>query len=167
MRRVFASLTRGQVALLAVLFAGDIAILLVGFILVRGAAPAGASGTLSSTTCQATAAQLLATHGLAGTSRLDSPSVLRLELTGQDISGQVLPQPSDAAWDAMAAALALPDSGCGPYHLLRVDIPDPNEQPGNRLLVEVNWLDLRAWGRGELDDGELAARLKATSYVRP
>jgi len=35
------------------------------------------------------------------------------------------------------------------------------------LLVEVSWIDLHAWGKRELDDGELAARVKAISYAQP
>jgi hypothetical protein len=50
---------------------------------------------------------------------------------------------------------------------VRVDVPNPNSQSGGRLLVEVSWIDLRAWGERELDDGELAARVKAFSYTQP
>ncbi len=167
MKRVFAGLNRRQVVTLAVLLLADVALLLGGFWVVRGATPAGAATAVPSVSCQAFGAQLLAWRNLAGTVRLDSDGVLRFELTGLDTSGKPLPRASETAWDAMASALALPEGGCGPYRLLRVDVPDPDEQPGRRMLVEVSWIDLRAWGRGELDDGELAARLKATTYVRP
>ncbi len=167
MRRLLAGLTRRQIATLGALFAGDVALLLLGFFVVRGAPPAGAAVSAPPVSCQAFGAQLLAWRNLAGTARLDSDGILRFELSGQDMSGRPLPRGSEAAWDAMAAALSLPDGGCGPYRLLRVDVPAPGEQPGSRLLVEVGWIDLRAWGKGELDDGELAARLRATSYVRP
>jgi hypothetical protein len=167
MRQAFASFTRRQIILLAVLFAGDVALLLAGFMVVRGTTPVGAATSVSPVSCQATGAQLLLWHNLAGTSRLDADGALRFELSGRDASGLPLPRASDAAWDALTAALALPDAGCGPYRLVRVDVPDPNGQPGSRLLVEVSWIDLRAWGKGELDDGELAARVKATSYVLP
>ncbi len=167
MRRPFASLTRRQIITLAVLFASDVALLLTGFVVVRGTAPAGAATFTPPANCQAIGAQLLASHNLAGTARLDADGGLRFELSGRDISGRLLSRASEVAWDALPLALALPDAGCGPYQMLRVDVPDPSGQPGGRLLVEVSWIDLRAWGKGELDDGELSARLRATSYVHP
>lgn len=166
MRRTL-NFSRRQIIALVALFAGDVALLLVGWLIVRGTAPAGAATAASPASCQATGAQLLVRHNLAGASRLDAGGVLHFELSGQDASGFPLPRASDAAWDALAAALALPDAGCGPYRLVRVDVPDPSGQPGSRLLVQVDWIDLRAWGKGELDDGELAARVQATSYLLP
>jgi hypothetical protein len=167
MRGALRGLTRRQAILLAVLFAGNVAVLLVGFMIVRGTVPAGAAMSVPIKNCQATGAQLLLQHNLAGTSRLDADGALRFELSGRDASGLPLQRTTDAAWDALAASLSLPEAGCGPYPLVRVDVPDPSGQPGSHLLVEVSWIDLRAWGKGELDDGELAARVKATSYVVP
>ena len=174
MRRT-SGLSRRQKIFLAALFAGDMALLLAGFLIVRGAprllqsvgAAAPAPFGLSQTSCQAVGAQMLARHNLAGATRLDPDGALRFELSGQDAAGRLLPRASEAAWDALAAALAVPDAGCGPYPTMRVDVPDPNGPPGGRLLVQVNWIDLRAWGKGELDDGELASRVTATTYVHP
>jgi hypothetical protein len=170
MRRTL-GLSRRQKIFLAVLFAGDMALLLAGFLIVRGAPSVGAAAPvpsgLSQKSCQAIGAQLLAQHNLAGATRLDPDGTLRFELSGQDATGRLLPRASEAAWDALAAALAMPDAGCGPYPTMRVDVPDPNGPPGGRLLVQVNWIDLRAWGKGELDDGELASRVTATAYVHP
>jgi hypothetical protein len=170
MRRTL-GLSRRQKIFLAVLFAGDMALLLAGFLIVRGAPSVGAAApapsALTQTNCQAIGAQLLAQHNLAGVARLDPDGSLRFELSGQDASGHLLPRASEAAWDALAAALAVPDAGCGPYPMMRVDVPDPNGPPGGRLLVQVDWIDLRAWGKGELDDGELASRVTATTYVHP
>ena len=169
--RQAAGLSRRQKIFLAALFAGDMALLLAGFLIVRGAPAVGAAALapfgLSQTNCQAIGAQLLAQHNLAGATRLDPDGALRFELSGQDATGRLLPRASEAAWDALAAALAVPDAGCGPYPTMRVDVPDPNGPPGGRLLVQVNWIDLRAWGKGELDDGELASRVMATTYVHP
>ena len=167
MRRVFASLTRKQIITLVALFAGDVALLLIGFMIVRGTAPVGAATSTPPANCQAIGAELLAVHNLAGAARLDADGGLRFELSGRDAAGLLLPRASEVAWDALPLALALPDAGCGPYPTVRVDVPDPSGQPGGRLLVEVNWIDLRAWGKGELDDGELAARVKTVSYVHP
>ena len=167
MKRALASLTRRQIITLAVLFAGDVTLLLAGFMIVRGTAPAGAATSVPVVNCQAIGAQLLASRNLAGTARLDADGGLRFELSGRDIAGRLLPRAAEVAWDAFPLALALPGAGCGPYPMARVDVPDPNGQPGARLLVEVNWFDLRAWGKGELEDGELSARLKTISYVHP
>jgi hypothetical protein len=167
MRRALDSLTRRQIATLAALFAGDVALLLAGFMIVRGAAPVGAATFTPPANCQAIGAELLAKHNLAGAARLDADGGLRFELSGHDASGGLLSRASEVAWDALPLALALPDAGCGPYPVARVDVPDPRGQSGARLLVEVSWIDLRAWGKGELDDGELAARLKTASYVHP
>jgi hypothetical protein len=122
---------------------------------------------MSQASCQVLGAQHLAVRNLAGVARLDADGALRFELSGQDIAGSPLSRASEAAWEALAAAVGLSEMGCGPYRVVRVDVPDPSGQPGARLLVEVNWIDLRAWGKGELDDGELAAHSTATSYLRP
>ena len=167
MRRVLASLTRKQIITLVALFAGDVALLLIGFMIVRGTAPVGAATSTPTVNCQAIGAELLAAHSLAGAARLDSDGGLRFELSGHDISGRLWPRASEVAWDALPLALALPEAGCGPYPVARVDVPDSGGQPGARLLVEVSWVDLRAWGKGELNDGELAARVKTASYVQP
>jgi hypothetical protein len=168
MRRLFASLSRRQIMVLAALFAADAAALVAGWMIVREPAPASAVlSTPGQASCQAIGAQLLAGRNLAGTARLDADGALRLELSGADASGHPLPQASEAAWDALAVAPTLPSVGCGPFPSVRVDVPDPSGQPGGRLLVEVSWIDLRAWGQHELDDGELAARIKAFSYAQP
>lgn len=167
MRRAFANLTRRQIITLAALFTADMALLLAGFIIVRGTAPVGAATSTPPANCQAIGAELLAARNLAGTARLDADGGLRFELSGRDAAGRLLPRASEAAWDALPLALALPDAGCGPYPVARVDVPDPGGKAGARLLVEVKWVDLRAWGKGELDDGELATRLYTTSYVHP
>jgi hypothetical protein len=168
MRKIFASLTRRQVWLLAVLFGADVALLAVGFMLVREPAPVSAIPTgPSQASCQSIGAQLLAGRGLAGAARLDADGALRFELSGTDVSGSSWPRASEVAWDALAVAPALPEAGCGPYPSVRVDVPDPAGQAGSRLLVELSWIDLRAWARRELDDGELAARIKTFSYAQP
>jgi hypothetical protein len=168
MRKIFAGLTRRQVLLLAVLFVADVALLAVGFMIVREPAPVSAiPSSPSQASCQSIGAQLLAGRGLAGTARLDADGALRFELSGTDVSGSPLPRASEVAWDALAVAQALPDAGCGPYPSVRVDVPDPAGQAGGRLLVELSWIDLRAWARRELDDGELAARVKTFSYAQP
>jgi hypothetical protein len=168
MRRTLAGLTRRQIIVLAVLCVADVTLLAVGFLIVREPAPATAvPSSPSQASCPSIGAQLLAGHHLAGTARQDADGALRFELSGSDASEQSVPRASEVAWDALAVVPALLDAGCGPYPSVRVDVPDPGGQPGGRLLVEVNWLDLRAWIRRELDDGELATRVKVFSYANP
>jgi len=165
MLRVFKLLSRRQLITLAVLFVADAALLAAGYMIVRQPAPSvAATRVVSQASCQVMGAERLTERNLAGVARLDADGSLRFELSGQDASGHTLPRAAEAAWDALAAAVTLPQMGCGPYPFVRVDVPDPNGQPGARLLVEVNWIDLRAWGQRELDDGELAARSKAAIY---
>jgi hypothetical protein len=169
MIKALARLSRRQLVTLAVLFCGDVAALAAGFMLVtRQPAPAReAVAEVDQASCQALSAEQLAVHHLAGTTRLEADGSLRFELTGQDTAGRELPRPSDAAWDVLsAAAVALPPAGCGPYPFVRVEVPDSSGPPGTLLLVEVNGIDLRAWGERELDDGELSARARASIYVR-
>ena len=169
MIKALACLSRRQLVTLAMLFFGDVAILAAGFILVTSQhAPSQETvSEIDQASCQALSAEQLAAHNLAGTTRLEADGSLRFELTGQDTAGQELPRPSEAAWDVlMAAAVALPQAGCGPYPFVRVQVPDSSGPPGTVLLVEVNGIDLRAWGEHELDDGELSARSRALTFVR-
>src|SRR5512136_2561568 len=152
MIRALARLSRRQLVALAVLFCGDVAVLAAGFLLVtRQPAPAQEPvSEVNQASCQALSAEQLAAHHLAGTTRLEADGSLRFELTGQDTAGRALPRPSDAAWDVLsAAAVALPRAGCGPYRFVRVQVPDSSEA-SVALLVEVNGIDLRAWGEHEL-----------------
>jgi len=168
MRRTFLALSRRQVLVLAVLFVGDVAVLAAGFLIVRQPAPIEPPvPVISAASCQALAAEKLAALNLAGVARLDPDGAVRLELSGRDLSGDTLPRAVEATWEALAAAAALAEAECGPYYSVRVDVPDWGGPPGAHLLVEVNWIDLRAWGERELDDGELAVRSNMTTYTRP
>lgn len=168
MIKALARLSRRQLVALAMLFAGDVAVLAAGLMMVTRQ-PAPVQETVSEVdqaSCQALGAEQLAAHNLAGTTRLDADGSLRFELSGQDTAGRELPRPSEAAWDVLAAAVALPQAGCGPYPFVRVQAPDSSGPPGTLLLVQVNGIDLRAWGEHELDDGELSARSRAWTTVR-
>jgi hypothetical protein len=168
MRKAFTSLSRRQALVLTVLFLGDVAVLAAGFLIVRQPAPIEPPvPVISAASCQALAAEKLAALNLAGVAQLDPDGAVRLELSGRDLSGDTLPRAIEGVWEALAAAAALAEADCGPYRSVRVDVPDWNGPPGAHLLVEVNWIDLRAWGERELDDGELAARSNMTTYILP
>jgi hypothetical protein len=183
MIRTVARLSRLQRLILAALLLGDIAVLGAGFFVVTNQpAPvetvasadvpdtvtpdAGAPKAVDLASCQALGAEQLAARNLAGTTRLDADGSLRFELTGQDTAGRALDRPSEAAWDVLAAAVALPQAGCGPYPFVRVQVLESGGAPDTLLLVEVNGIDLRAWGERELDDGELATRAQVSILNR-
>lgn len=168
MRQAFTSLSRRQIMVLSLLLVGDVAVLAAGFLIVRQPGPAQAPVVaISKASCQALAAEQLSARNLAGVTRVDAQDSLQIELSGRTLSGDALPRAIEATWDALAAAAAIVKIGCGPFRSARVDVPDASGPPGARLAVEVNWIDLRAWGQRELDDGELAVRSNMTTYVLP
>ncbi|MBN1890580.1 MAG: hypothetical protein JW850_21480 [Thermoflexales bacterium] len=162
-------LTRRQKSVLSVLGVANLAVLALVFIVLRASttdlSPPPQPDLRS--TCGSLAARLLAQRHIAGSASIDSDNVLHLRLTGLDIGGQPFSQPSDVAWDALAAAVSLPQQGCGPYPRVQVDVPVENDPATIRLLVSVNWLDLHAWGYGELDDEQLAERAESSLYAQP
>ncbi len=167
MKRFFKTLTRRQKVALAGMAAANILTLILALMVVRGARSATAF-VPSAPDCGEMAALLLARQDMAGSAAIGAGSTLRLTLTGLDVQGQPLPQATDAAWEALSAMLALPQLGCGPFEFIQVDLPAPEGHfPGTRLVVRADWMDWRAWGYGELDDGALAARLQTTLYTPP
>lgn len=179
MKRTLRALTRRQKIILAGMAIANVAALTLVFLILRSSLAAPAALAVPTPDCASLAAHLLARHNLAGTASIDpgQPHVLRLYLTGLDTAGQPLPQATDMAWDALAAVLGLPRLGCGSYSLVQVDVPlgyhdaAPSDSgpasTSTRLLVSADWIDLRAWGYGELDDGALAQRLQTTLYTQP
>lgn len=175
MKQPLSQLTRRQkIALISLAAANVVALALAWIVLSRGAAATDAP--VPAPDCGAIAAHLLAAQNLAGSANVGTDNVLHLYLTGLDVTGQALPRATDLAWDALAAMLGLPRVGCGPYTLVQVDIPAPEAVPfdpggggvrPNRMLVSVDWIELWAWGYGELDDGALAGRLQTTLYAQP
>ena len=163
-------LTRRQKIILAALAIANIAVIVAAAAVLPSAmrSAANAPGPDPRETCSSIAAILLARRGIAGTASIGPDNILRLHLTGPGASERRLAQASDIAWDALVALVALPQAGCGPYPRIEVDVPAPDgETPAARLLVSVDWIDLRAWSYGELDDGALAARLQTTLYTEP
>lgn len=160
-------LTRRQKITLGVLAVANLAILaMVSSVLRAGTAdlPLAPQPDWRGT-CGSAAARLLAQRHIAGSASIDTDDVLHLHLTGLDMLGQPLSQPTDVAWDALTAAAALSYIGCGPYPSVQVDVP-VNDTDTIRLLVSVNWLDLQAWGHGELDDEQLAKRAESRLYAQ-
>ena len=72
--------------------------------------------------------------------------------------------PSAQAWDVFSATTRLATMGCGPYNLVRVDVPDPEGRPGARLILELTGPELQLWAGSQLDDGQLAERMRRQLY---
>jgi hypothetical protein len=73
--------------------------------------------------------------------------------------------PAAHAWDVFSATTRLAQTGCGPYNLIRVDVPDPEARPNVRLVLELTGPELQFWANGTLDDGQLAERMRRQVYV--
>jgi hypothetical protein len=72
--------------------------------------------------------------------------------------------PSDQAWDVFSATTRLVNMGCGPYNLIRVDVPDPEGRPDVRLFYELTGPELQLWLEGKLNDAQLAERMRRQMY---
>jgi hypothetical protein len=166
---LWGGLTRRQKISLGALGAANLSVLVLAFSVLRASQVDLVAVPQPDwhATCGVAAAHLLAQHRVAGSASIGSDNVLHLHLTGLDTSGQPFAQPSDVAWDALAAAVSLPHLGCGPYPRVQVDVPAENDTATIRFLVSVDWLDLQAWGYGELDDEQLAERAESSLYAQP
>ena len=71
---------------------------------------------------------------------------------------------SDQAWDVFSATTRLGTMGCGPYNLIRVDVPDPEGRPDVRLFYELTGPELQMWAAGQLNDAQLAERMRRQMY---
>jgi hypothetical protein len=72
--------------------------------------------------------------------------------------------PSAQAWDVFSATSRLVSMGCGPYHLIRVDVPDPEGRPDTRLTYELTGLEVQHWAEGRLNDLQFAERMRRQIY---
>jgi len=163
---------RQKIALGAMALVNLMTLALAVAVLRSGAAAIAAAPVIApAEACPDIAARLLGQRAIAASSSLGAGDVLRVHLTGLDTTGRPLPQGSDLAWDALAVIVTLPRLGCGPYARVEIDVPAPGapgkSDPHARLLVSADWIDLRAWGYGELDDNALAQRLETTLYIQP
>ena len=71
---------------------------------------------------------------------------------------------SDEAWDVFSATTRLVAMGCGPYNLVRVDVPDPDGRPDVRLFYELTGPELQLWVEGKINDAQLAERMRRQMY---
>jgi hypothetical protein len=103
--------------------------------------------------CEANAALVFRQQGVAS-----SVSITRAALL-VTVSGS-----SDQAWDVFSATTRLAAMGCGPYNLVRVDVPDPDGRPDVRLFYELTGPELQMWVEGKLNDAQLAERMRRQMY---
>jgi len=103
--------------------------------------------------CEANAALVFRQQGVAS-----SVSITREALL-VTVSGS-----SDQAWDVFSATTRLAAMNCGPYNLVRVDVPDPDGRPDVRLYYELTGPELQLWAEGKLNDAQLAERMRRQMY---
>jgi len=154
LRELFESLTRQQrIALIAVI-AVNAVVFIAAFILLSGETPpepliwpdTGAP-------CEAYAATSFRQQNVAASVTITREAML------VTIDG-----PSTQAWDVFSATARIATLGCGPYNLVRVDVPDPDGRPNVRLIYELTGPELQLWLDGKSSDVELAQRMRRQVY---
>lgn len=108
----------------------------------------------NSAQCEANAALGLRQRGVAASVAI-TRQVLLVTVIGPDAA---------AAWDVFSATVQLAAIHCGPYNLIRIDVPDPEQRPTYRLVLELTGPELQAWADGRLTDGQLAERTRRQLY---
>lgn len=104
--------------------------------------------------CEATAALTLRQQSVAASVSI-TDSALFVNVIGPDAA---------AAWDVFSMTAKLSRLNCGPYNLVRVDVPDPTGQAGTRLVLELTGLEVDYWATGQLTDGQLSERMRRLQY---
>ena len=120
--------------------------------------PAPPIGPSNSIECENNAALALRQQGVSGSITISGSESIQIYVNGAD---------AGAAWNVFSTTLSLPRFNCGPYAVVRVDVPDPNQRPNTRLVLDVNWPDIQAWVNGALDDGQLSDRMRRRLYQTP
>jgi hypothetical protein len=144
---------------LALLLVGLLNVLVLGglLLLVLTDAPLPLTATTdpdNSAQCEANAALRLRQRGVAASVAI-TQQILLVTVIGPDAA---------AAWDVFSATVQLTSIKCGPYNLIRVDVPDPDQRPAYRLVLELTGPELQAWADGRLTDGQLAERTRRQLY---
>jgi hypothetical protein len=155
MSHILTTLSRRQ--RLALLLVGLLNVLVIGgllLIVLTDAPPPLTAITDNNAQCEANAALRLRQHGVAASVVITQQTLL-ITVSGPDAA---------AAWDVFSATVQLAAIHCGPYNLIRVDVPDPDRRPAYRLVLELTGPELQAWADGRLTDGQLAERTRRQLY---
>lgn len=155
MRNYFASLTRQQRLLVVAIIAinGVILVALLLFVLTDETPPPLAWPDIYAP-CENRAAQDLRQQGVAASITITNQAML------VTVDG-----PSAQAWEVFSTTTELAQLGCGPYNLIRVDVPDPEARPNVRLVLELTGPELQYWAEGVLNDAQLAERMRRQVYI--
>jgi hypothetical protein len=116
--------------------------------------PTATTAPDNSAQCEANAALRLRQRGVAAS----------VAITQQTLLVTVIGPDAAAAWEVFSATVQLAAIRCGPYNLIRVDIPDPDQRPAYRLVLELTGSELQAWADGRLTDGQLVERTRRQLY---
>ena len=154
LRELFESLTRQQRSALIAVIVLNAVVFIAAFILLSGETPPepliwpdiGAP-------CEAYAAASFRQHNVAASVTITREAML-VAING----------PSTQAWDVFSATARIAALGCGPYNLVRVDVPDPDGRPNVRLIYELTGPELQLWLDGKSSDVELAQRMRRQVY---
>jgi hypothetical protein len=103
--------------------------------------------------CEANAALIFRQRGVAASVAITREAML------VTVSGS-----SDEAWDVFSATTRLAEMGCGPYNLIRIDVPDPDGRSDVRLYYELTGPELQLWAEGKMNDAQLAERMRRQMY---
>lgn len=108
--------------------------------------------------CENNAALNLRQQGISGSITINRTESIQVYVDSSDAS---------TAWNVFSTTMTLLRYNCGPYAVVRVDVPDPDQRPNLRLVLEVNWADVQAWANGSMDDGQLSNRMRRRVYQTP
>lgn len=156
-KRLFGSFTRQQKIALTLVLALNVLALggLVALLLTNQPLETiGVAAPDNTVQCESDFALDLRQNGVAATVAITNQALL-VYVVGPDAS---------AAWDVYSATTKLERSNCGPYNLVRVDVPDPEQRPALRLILELTGLELQAWSEGRLTDVQLSERTRRQLY---
>lgn len=148
------SLTRQQ-RLVLIAAAATIAVIFIAAILLllTDRPPAPLAWPDIGAPCEANAALVFRQAGVAASVSITREAML------VTVSGS-----SNQAWDVFSGTTRLAAMGCGPYNLVRVDVPDPDGRPEVRLYYELTGPELQLWLEGKIDDAQLAERMRRQMY---
>ncbi|HET7377458.1 MAG TPA: hypothetical protein VFK30_12165 [Anaerolineae bacterium] len=108
--------------------------------------------------CENNAALNLRQQGISGSITINRTESIQVYVDSSDAS---------TAWNVFSTTLTLLRYNCGPYAVVRVNVPDPDQRPNLRLVLEVNWADVQSWANRSIDDGQLSDRMRRRIYQTP
>lgn len=154
------ALSRRQLGLLAGAVALNFVLLLGLVALLASPAPEPlpiASDAAKDAACEAAAALGLRQSGVAAS----------VVITNEALFVSVIEPDAAAAWDVFSVTARLHQAGCGPYNLIRVDVPDPEGRADLRLVLELTGLEVQYWADGRLSDVQLAEGMRRQLFQAP